>query len=51
MTTAPHVPRQYALLADRERAILVGPDGGFASMCMPRWDDEAIFSSLIGGAG
>ncbi|MBY8887247.1 glycoside hydrolase family 15 protein [Streptomyces sp. PTM05] len=45
----PHPLRQYALLADGERGILVGPRGDFAWMCVPRWDSDAVFSSLIGG--
>jgi GH15 family glucan-1,4-alpha-glucosidase len=47
----PHVLREYALLADGERGIIVGPRGDFAWMCFPCWDSEAIFSSLIGGQG
>ncbi|MFI5314005.1 MAG: glycoside hydrolase family 15 protein [Candidatus Dormibacteria bacterium] len=47
----PHVLREYALLADGERGILVGPRGDFVWMCVPRWDSGAVFSSLIGGAG
>jgi alpha,alpha-trehalase len=47
----PHVLREYALLADGERGILVGPDGDFVWMCFPGWDSDAIFSSLIGGGG
>ena len=47
----PHVLREYALLADGERGILVGPRGDFAWMCFPRWDSGAVFSSLIGGPG
>ncbi len=47
----PHVLREYALLADGERGVLVGPRGDFAWMCFPRWDGEGIFSSLIGGGG
>ena len=47
----PHVLREYAFLADGERGILVGPRGDFAWMCAPRWDSDAVFSSLIGGAG
>ena len=47
----PHVLREYALLADGERGIIVGPRGDFAWMCFPRWDSDAVFSSLIGGAG
>ncbi|MBA2472046.1 MAG: glycoside hydrolase family 15 protein [Pseudonocardiales bacterium] len=45
----PHVLREYALLADGERGVLVGPRGDFAWMCAPRWDSDAVFSSLIGG--
>jgi hypothetical protein len=48
---APHVLREYALLADGERGVLVGPQGDFAWMCAPRWDSDAVFSSLIGGEG
>ena len=48
---APYVLREYALLADGERGILVGPRGDFAWMCFPRWDDDAMFSSLIGVNG
>ncbi|HEX4466534.1 MAG TPA: glycoside hydrolase family 15 protein [Solirubrobacteraceae bacterium] len=45
----PHVLREYALLADGERGVLVGPRGDFSWMCFPRWHDDAIFSALIGG--
>jgi alpha,alpha-trehalase len=47
----PQVLREYALLADGERGILVGSSGDFAWMCAPRWDSDAVFSSLIGGGG
>jgi alpha,alpha-trehalase len=47
----PHVLREYALLADGERGILVGPRGDFAWMCFPGWDGDSVFSSLIGGGG
>ncbi|MBS1887495.1 MAG: glycoside hydrolase family 15 protein [Actinobacteria bacterium] len=47
---APHALRDYALLADGERGVLVGPRGDFAWMCFPRWHDDAVFSALIGGA-
>lgn len=33
----PHVLREYAFLAGRERGVLVGPHGNFAWMCAPRW--------------
>ncbi len=47
----PQVLREYALLADGERGALVGPHGDIAWMCAPRWDDDAVFSTLIGGGG
>jgi alpha,alpha-trehalase len=47
----PQVLRGYAMLADGERGILVGPRGDFSWMCAPRWDSGAVFSSLIGGGG
>jgi GH15 family glucan-1,4-alpha-glucosidase len=46
---APHALRDYALLADGERGVLVGPRGDFAWMCFPRWHDDAVFTALIGG--
>ena len=48
---APHVLREYALIADGERGAIVGPRGDFAWMCFPRWDSDACFASLIGGRG
>lgn len=47
----PQVLRQYALIADGERGIVVGPRGDFCWMCLPRWDSPAVFSSLLGGDG
>jgi alpha,alpha-trehalase len=46
-----HVLREYAVLADGQRGILVGPRGEFAWMCAPRWDSDAVFSDLVGGGG
>jgi hypothetical protein len=43
--------RQYALLADGERGAVIGPHGDIGFMCLPRWHDDAVFSSLIGGGG
>ncbi|HVA21705.1 MAG TPA: glycoside hydrolase family 15 protein [Candidatus Micrarchaeia archaeon] len=50
-SSPPSVLREYALLADGERGILVGPHGDFTWMCFPSWDSEALFAALIGGAG
>lgn len=46
-----HVLREYALLADGERGVLVGPRGDISWMCAPRWDSDAVFANLIGGGG
>src|SRR3954449_3261060 len=43
--------RELALLADGERGALVAPDGTICWLCAPSWDDDAVFSSLIGGTG
>ena len=43
--------RQYALIADGERGALCGPHGELVWLCAPRWHDDAIFSTLIGGNG
>ncbi|TSD94601.1 glycoside hydrolase family 15 protein [Skermania sp. ID1734] len=48
---APHVLREYALIADGERGALIGPRGDVAWMCAPSWDSGAVFSSLLGGDG
>ena len=42
---APHVLREYALLADGERGALIGPSGEVAWMCAPHWDADAVFSA------
>jgi GH15 family glucan-1,4-alpha-glucosidase len=47
----PHVLREYAMLADGERAALLGPRGDIVWMCAPQWHDDAVFSSMIGGSG
>ncbi len=47
----PHVLRDYALLADGYRGVLVGPQGDCAWLCFPCWSDPAVFASLIGSAG
>jgi hypothetical protein len=54
MTTsvfAPHTLSEYALLADGERGALVGPRGDIGFLCAPRWHDDAVFASMLGGAG
>lgn len=51
LAAQPHVLRTYALLADGERGALVGPRGDISWMCFPGWEDEGIFSTLIGGDG
>ncbi|HET7801934.1 MAG TPA: trehalase-like domain-containing protein, partial [Humibacillus xanthopallidus] len=46
-----NVLREYAVLADGERAALVGPRGEVAWLCAPRWHDDPVFAALIGGHG
>ncbi len=54
-SSGPPVPfyplQQYALLADGERAAVVGPRGDIVWMCAPRFDNGSVFSALIGGHG
>ncbi|POX39347.1 glycoside hydrolase [Streptomyces sp. Ru73] len=47
----PQALHDYAVLADGERAALVGPRGEVCWLCAPRWHDEAVFATLIGGGG
>ncbi|WP_225847147.1 glycoside hydrolase family 15 protein [Streptomyces sp. HPF1205] len=47
----PQSLRDHVLLADGERGALLGPRGEVAWMCAPRWHDDAVFATLIGGAG
>ena len=48
---ATHVLRDYALLADGHRGVLVGPQGDCAWLCFPGWSDAAVFGSLVGSGG
>jgi alpha,alpha-trehalase len=50
-TFHPHALRDYALIADGERGALVSPRGDIVWLCAPRWQSDAVFSSLIGGEG
>ena len=47
----PYALRDYAFIADGERGALIGPRGDLAWMCLPAWDSDAVFSTLIGGSG
>ncbi|WP_063910904.1 glycoside hydrolase family 15 protein [Nocardia nova] len=48
---APHVLREYSFIADGQRGALVGPRGDISWMCLPGWDGDAVFASLLGGSG
>lgn len=48
---APFVLRDYALLADGHRGVLVDPRGACTWLCFPGWADPAVFASLIGSRG
>ncbi|UQA90664.1 glycoside hydrolase family 15 protein [Streptomyces halobius] len=47
----PQPLHDYAFLADGERGALLGPRGEICWLCAPRWHNEAVFSTLIGGRG
>jgi alpha,alpha-trehalase len=47
----PHALRDYAVIADGERGVLIGPQGHYAWMCFPSWESPAIFTGLLGGPG
>ncbi len=47
----PEALRNYALIADGERGALCGPNGDLVWLCAPRWHDDAVLSTLIGGGG
>lgn len=48
---APHALRDYAVLADGHRGVVVGPDGSCDWLCFPGWADDAVFAALIGSEG
>ena len=39
------------MLADGVRGALLGPRGDIVWMCAPKWHDDAVFSTLLGGRG
>ena len=45
----PEVLGSYAFIGDGERGALIGPRGDVAWMCVPCWDADAVFASLVGG--
>ena len=47
----PFALRDYALLADGERGVVIGPHGEMVWMCFPTWDSPSVFSALLGGDG
>ncbi|MFI7312519.1 glycoside hydrolase family 15 protein [Streptomyces hygroscopicus] len=49
--SSPWTLREYAFLGDGERGALVGPRGEIVWLCAPRWNSDAVFSTLIGGPG
>ena len=48
---SPAALREYAIVADGERGIVVGPQGEMVWLCFPHWHSPAVFASLVGGGG
>ncbi len=46
---APHILREYSVIADGFRGGVIGPRGDIAWLCFPSWDSPAVFDSLAGG--
>lgn len=46
---APHVLREYSVIADGVRGGVIGPRGDLAWLCFPSWESPTIFDSLAGG--
>jgi hypothetical protein len=47
---APHVLREYAVIADGIRGGVIGPRGDLAWLCFPTWESPAVFDTLMGGS-
>ncbi|MGA2209864.1 MAG: glycoside hydrolase family 15 protein [Acidimicrobiales bacterium] len=50
MPNAPHVLREYSVIADGVRGGVIGPRGDLAWLCFPSWESPTVFDSLVGGA-
>lgn len=47
---APHVLREYAVIADGVRGAVIGPRGDLAWLCFPSFESPTVFDSLVGGS-
>ncbi|TDD64346.1 glycoside hydrolase family 15 protein [Actinomadura rubrisoli] len=47
----PAALRDYSLVADGERGVLIGPRGECAWMCFPSWESPPAFGGLLGAPG
>lgn len=48
---APHVLRDYVLIADGWRGAMINPVGEMSWLCFPSWSDPAVFAGLLGSRG
>jgi alpha,alpha-trehalase len=49
VANAPHVLREYSVIADGVRGGVIGPRGDLAWLCFPTWESPTVFDTLVGG--
>lgn len=49
LANAPHVLREYSVIADGRRGAVIGPRGDIAWLCFPFFESPTVFDTLLGG--